>query len=180
MSRRKLVLFKLVNEFREADTISGPTNISINAPELRDKINQSEISSRLPGGHLDLSPKVHQTLNHQSPYNYDNEMAKSAMNTKLDRPGQKSFESIGAKKKKSDKAFMTFNKESWNWRNPRESRTSTQQIGRKYHDNEAQDQQSYFNARESGDVINYTAGHSSHGAAKVSLKYASTAKDQNS
>ena len=29
-------------------------------------------------------------------------MAKSAMNTKLDRPGQKSFESIGAKKKKSD------------------------------------------------------------------------------
>ena len=39
MSRRKLVLFKLVNEFREADTISGPTNISINAPELRDKIN---------------------------------------------------------------------------------------------------------------------------------------------
>ena len=63
MSKRKLILFKLVNEFREADTIDGPTRRSANSPELRDKINQSDMSSRLNGAHLDLSPKVHQTIN---------------------------------------------------------------------------------------------------------------------
>ena len=63
MSKRKLILFKLVNEFREADTIDGPTRRSVNSPELREKINQSDMSSRLNGGHLDLSPKVHHTIN---------------------------------------------------------------------------------------------------------------------
>ena len=59
LSKRRLILHKLVNEFRDQDAVSGPaTSSQLTNIELKGKGTASELSSHVPGPIQATSPTI--------------------------------------------------------------------------------------------------------------------------
>ena len=124
LSKRRLILHKLVDEFRDQDAISGPVSHTANM-EVKNKGEASELSSQAPGPIQATSPTI--GGGHSScPYKPEGQSQGHLFDTASAQfPSSIECNSRMTSKRADQQHGLTFNRESWHWRNPRESRTST-------------------------------------------------------
>ena len=145
-----------MNEFRDQDSVSGPVSSS----HLKGKATASELSSIVPGPIQATSPTIGGAPS-SCPYKHDSQSQGHLFDTASAQfpSSNEGLPNSRMTSKRADHHGLTFNRESWNWRKPRESRTSTQQAGRRYQ--KPGESGSYFNTRASEDRNMSNSGYKS-------------------